>query len=431
MPPVKRNGKKPASILCDECGEYVRADLARHKRTHRPPPFHCPWPECNHGFRQRSNLKHHIQKWHLCERNFVCPHKWMDDFGRVTECVATFDEPGAFTRHRKEKHGYIPGVRNQEFKILRRSPEKQAEDKRYYGVVVAERMAARLAQAGLPPVGWEELVYGSQTPNGSTKSKKRAASPVAPADSSEFDFSSAVSDNSFASVSSTAPTDYSFDSPSHDGFASPFSSAEASSSQFTLDNFQGYTFNMGESSSSHLAQQPFDFNTTVKAESRTSSPAQRTPSPNQPQSPTFLDMLDTTGDLFFTTQLPAQLRSPPQPQPQQQLFETPLPNLTPKADFALDAWHSDWALMNDSSLGFTPALDASSSWAMGAEASAFAMGMPPAPAPAPVKQDLLAWDAFVSAAPLQASTSTAAAPVASSSEDILDRFLEKYGNGMY
>ncbi|KAH9889907.1 hypothetical protein C8Q73DRAFT_143800 [Cubamyces lactineus] len=158
----RRNAKKAGGVTCSICGAVLAGDLARHERTHKAATFECSWPGCGRTFRQRANLKCHEEKWHLGVRKHVCRHEWVDEFGEISACVATFDEPGGLTRHRKIMHGYNPDMPKQEDPILFRSSAKQAQDRHYYRVVAAERTAARRQQSGLPAI--EHGLPGTSVP---------------------------------------------------------------------------------------------------------------------------------------------------------------------------------------------------------------------------------------------------------------------------
>ncbi|KAI0330498.1 hypothetical protein GY45DRAFT_1410740 [Cubamyces sp. BRFM 1775] len=146
----RRNAKKIGGVTCSYCGVVLAGDLARHERTHKAATIECSWPGCGRTFRQRANLRLHEEKWHLGVRRHACKHEWMNEFGEISACVATFDEPGGLTRHRKIMHGYNPDTPHQKDLILLRSAAKQAQDRQYYQAA-AERSAARRQQSGAPP----------------------------------------------------------------------------------------------------------------------------------------------------------------------------------------------------------------------------------------------------------------------------------------
>ncbi|KAG9311818.1 hypothetical protein JVU11DRAFT_8065 [Chiua virens] len=89
---------------CDECGKDInrKCDLDRHMKLHATNiedlKIPCPYPDCNYKTLQCSNLKTHMYT-HTRERPLKCP-----DEG----CGYDTRDPGALTKHRQKKHGYVP-----------------------------------------------------------------------------------------------------------------------------------------------------------------------------------------------------------------------------------------------------------------------------------------------------------------------------------
>ncbi|KAI0671236.1 hypothetical protein C8Q78DRAFT_991812 [Trametes maxima] len=105
---------------CDVCQKDIKRDFSRHMLQHGEP---------------------------LGIRRHACPHEWIDERGRISPCVATFDDQGALTRHRKNMHGYVPKARDNRADGVRfRGAAQQAEDAHRYGVVVVRRAADRVAR---------------------------------------------------------------------------------------------------------------------------------------------------------------------------------------------------------------------------------------------------------------------------------------------
>ncbi|KAI8986170.1 hypothetical protein BD414DRAFT_51488 [Trametes punicea] len=351
-----RTLKKPKIFECDVCGELFAGDLSRHKRTHGDPIFFCPWPGCKHpGSRQWSNMKNHIEKWHLVLRKYTCPHQWVDEYGRVSDCVANFDEPGALTRHRKLMHGYDPWNKDKEVGVRLRYSSKQEKDRYYYEVVVKERTAARLAEAGLTSQGFEAMFSDASA------FMKPASCRVARTASS----SSTSSASSAASSSSTA---------------SSLSSASSAPSDYISLFDSLYTFDMGEGSSNSFPNDPTHnapANDTTLGFPPTSV-AQFPGLQTNPQAQSFLDVIGPA-DMLLPSQVPTQF------------FDMPLPQPTTKSQFTAD-WNCG---VQNSSLtsSMMPAMDFGLGMGMGMGVAVngpnvLSMDMPAAP-----KKDVFGWDA--------------------------------------
>ncbi|KAI0642868.1 hypothetical protein C8Q79DRAFT_192463 [Trametes meyenii] len=140
----KTGGSGPG--WCDVCQKDVKRDFSRHMLQHGEPIIPCPYSGCTHRFNQRQNLQSHIDKWHLGIRRHACHHEWVDERGHISPCVATFDDQGALTRHRKNMHGYVPKARDQGAEVRFRGVAQQAEDGHRYGVVVVQRAVDRIAR---------------------------------------------------------------------------------------------------------------------------------------------------------------------------------------------------------------------------------------------------------------------------------------------
>ncbi|KAK7452110.1 hypothetical protein VKT23_012215 [Stygiomarasmius scandens] len=108
LPPDKRPRTRRTSlrdadgfITCPTCGVRLRGDLPRHLRIHggEEIKFQCPFEGCNHSTSQKSNLRSHINK-HRGRKAIRCQL-----------CSFRTDDPGSFTRHKKDVHNYKPKPR--------------------------------------------------------------------------------------------------------------------------------------------------------------------------------------------------------------------------------------------------------------------------------------------------------------------------------
>ncbi|KAF9027235.1 hypothetical protein BDZ89DRAFT_1160894 [Hymenopellis radicata] len=95
--PIKASALPCPYPGCSRVFELMR-HLNRHAEIHDPKTkrFACPWADCDHTTRQRSNLKTHIKK-HTNTKDLSC-----------SKCTYATGDPALLLRHEKRVHGYKP-----------------------------------------------------------------------------------------------------------------------------------------------------------------------------------------------------------------------------------------------------------------------------------------------------------------------------------
>ncbi|KAI0328787.1 hypothetical protein GY45DRAFT_1435958 [Cubamyces sp. BRFM 1775] len=152
--------KEEAKFTCEICGAKMDRDFRRHQLMHQQEGrYKCPFEGCQSSFTQRSNLRTHINV-HTGNRAHSCVESWIDEFGTIRPCPATFKDPSMLTRHRKKKHGIVSPGKGQRMAPgvpKFRSAADLEVDAKAYEMAAAENIQLHIARARVLEAKAEEL----------------------------------------------------------------------------------------------------------------------------------------------------------------------------------------------------------------------------------------------------------------------------------
>ncbi|OJT11968.1 hypothetical protein TRAPUB_11490 [Trametes pubescens] len=166
---IIKNG--PAKGKCPECGKVFRKDLKRHRMVHLP-KGHIECPRCDETFHQRAHLQLHMDKSHLLVWRHACDFFYINERNEKTRCEDVFNDPSVLTRHKKQKHGYVPKAKDQTCEAKPRSHEDQVKDQR--------RVDMRIAKGTQRLKPGRNDAPGAEALRPQLSSDSRLAGPVAP-----------------------------------------------------------------------------------------------------------------------------------------------------------------------------------------------------------------------------------------------------------
>ncbi|OSC98880.1 hypothetical protein PYCCODRAFT_1470700 [Trametes coccinea BRFM310] len=193
---------------CPTCGRYCPRDLRRHMDSHEDlsnfSDLTCTYPGCNRVFRQKSNLDTH-KLTHVGKRPHACPERWVDEFGNVSQCAASFSDRSCLLRHRARLHGYVPKSR-QPPKVLEREAALQQQDAKAYALAIefniTYKRAVKMVEAEEAGVPIAAQRVPSKKPSRRSKVTPSATSPAPSSSASSSPSSSLAPSPSYSSSSS-------------------------------------------------------------------------------------------------------------------------------------------------------------------------------------------------------------------------------------